>query len=71
MSVFVIGWVVVLFVFLVFLLSFEDKIMTEKNWNLLVSIATFFVPLQFVVNKARFKCRISHVPNLIQELNAC
>lgn len=37
MAVFVIGWVVVLFVFFVFLLSFEGKIMTEKNWNLLVS----------------------------------
>lgn len=38
MAVFVIGWVVVLFVFFVFLFALEGKITTEKNWNILVSI---------------------------------
>lgn len=38
MSVFIIGWVVVLFVFLVFLFAVEGKITTEKNWNIIVSI---------------------------------
>lgn len=42
MAVFVIGWVVVLFVFFVFLLSVEGKITTEKNWNILVSILLYF-----------------------------
>ena len=38
MSVFTIGWVVVLLVFFVFLFAVEGKIMTEKNWNIIVSI---------------------------------
>jgi len=42
MAVFVIGWVIVLLVFLVFLVGVEGNIMTEKNWNLLVSS---YVPL--------------------------
>ena len=33
-----IGWVVVLFVFFVFLFGLEGNIATEKNWNILVSI---------------------------------
>ena len=42
MAVFVIGWVIVLLVFLVFLLGVEGNMMTERNWNLLVSS---YVPL--------------------------
>jgi len=38
MSVFIIGWVVVLFVFFVFLFAVEGKITTEKNWNIIVSV---------------------------------
>lgn len=38
MAVFVIGWVVVLFVFFVFLFGLEGNIATERNWNILVSI---------------------------------
>ena len=38
MAVFVIGWVAVLFVFFVFLLTLESQLMTEKNWNIIVSI---------------------------------
>jgi len=37
MAVFVIDWVLALFVFVVFLCGVESNIMTEKNWNILVS----------------------------------
>ena len=47
MVVFVIGWVVVLFVFFVFLLSFEGKITTEKNWNIIVSILLYQCTLTY------------------------
>lgn len=57
MAVFVIGWVVVLFVFFVFLLSFEGKITTEKNWNIIVSIllyqCTLILRLYLVVKAGR------------------
>ena len=43
MSVFVIGWAVVLFVFFVFLFAVESKIASEKNWNIAVSILLYFV----------------------------
>lgn len=49
MVVFVIGWVVVLVVFCVFLFSAEGNIMTEKNWNLLLLVfSALFAVLFFI-----------------------
>ena len=40
MVVYVIGWVVVLFVYFIFLFGLEAKIAVEKNWNIFVSFCT-------------------------------
>lgn len=52
MSVFVIGWAVVLFVFFVFLFAVESKIATEKNWNIALLVFSVLFALLFIISSS-------------------
>ena len=59
LAVFVIGFVVCLLVFFVFLLSLEGKITSVKNWNLLVSILICLgkMFIRVIVDRTRYTHR--------------
>ncbi|XP_029195080.2 uncharacterized protein LOC114960804 isoform X2 [Acropora millepora] len=49
MGAFIMGWIIVLFVFCVFLFSLESRIMIESNWNQVLFLFSLLFAVLFLV----------------------